>query len=53
MGYNGQGVGKRRQGILSPIIATLWVKHVGLGFDGRGSKPMTMKTTFLKAKDMP
>jgi hypothetical protein len=52
MGYDGQGLGKRRQGILSPIVATLWVKHEGLGFNGRGENPMTMKTTFVKVKDM-
>jgi hypothetical protein len=52
MGYDGQGLGKRRQGILSPIVATLRVKHEGLGFDGRGENPMTMKTTFVKEKDM-
>jgi tuftelin-interacting protein 11 len=52
MGYDGQGLGKRRQGILSPIVATPWVKHEGLGFDGRCENPMTMKTIFVKAKDM-
>jgi hypothetical protein len=50
MGYDGQGIGKRRQGILSPIVATPWVKHEGLGFNGRGENPMTMKTTFVKEK---
>jgi hypothetical protein len=52
MGYDGQGLGKRRQGILSPIVATPWVKHEGLGFNGRMENPMTMKTIFVKAKDM-
>jgi tuftelin-interacting protein 11 len=52
MGYDGQGLGKRRQGILSPIVATPWVKHEGLGFDGRVENPMTMKTIFVKEKDM-
>jgi hypothetical protein len=52
MGYDGQGIGKRRQGILSPIVATPWVKHEGLGFDGRVENPMTMKTIFVKDKDM-
>jgi hypothetical protein len=33
--YYGQGLGKRRQGILSPIVATPRVKHVCLGFDQR------------------
>jgi hypothetical protein len=52
MGYDGQGLGKRSQGILSPIVATPWFKHEGLGFDGRMENPMTMKTIFLKDKDM-
>jgi hypothetical protein len=30
MGYDGQGLGKRRQGIISPIVVTLRVKHEGL-----------------------
>jgi hypothetical protein len=42
MGCDGQGLGKRRQGILSPIIATPWVKHVGLCFDGIFENSMTM-----------
>ena len=40
-------------GITSPIIATMWVKHEGLGFDGRGIKNMIMKTIFVKEKDVP
>jgi hypothetical protein len=52
MGYNGQGLGKRKQDILSPIIVALRVKHEGLGLDGRGENPMTMMTNFLKVKDM-
>jgi hypothetical protein len=44
MGYDGQGLGKRRQGILSPIVATPRAKHEGLGFDGRSENPITMKT---------
>jgi hypothetical protein len=51
MGYDGQGLGKSRHGILSPIIATPWVKHKGLIFDDRGAKPITMKTIFVKDKD--
>jgi hypothetical protein len=50
--YDGQGIGKRRQSILSPIVATLRVKHEGLGFDGRGGNSMTTKTTFVKVKYM-
>jgi hypothetical protein len=34
MGYDGQGIYKRRQGILSPIVVTPRAKHEGLGFDG-------------------
>jgi len=33
MGYDGQGLGKRRQVILSSIVVTPWAKHEGLGFD--------------------
>jgi hypothetical protein len=54
MGYDGQGLGKRRQGILSPIVVTPWAKHEGLGFDGRSENSITMKKTiFVKEKDMP
>jgi hypothetical protein len=53
MGYDGQGIGKRRQGILSPIVVTPWAKHEGLGFDGRSENSITMKKTiFVKEKDM-
>jgi hypothetical protein len=53
MGYDGQGIGRRKQGILNPIIDMSWVKHEGLCFDGGDAKPMTMKTTFVRKKDMP
>jgi len=53
MGYHGQGLGKRRQGNLSPIVDTPWDKHEGLGFDGRGGNSITMKTIFVKATYMP
>jgi hypothetical protein len=53
MGYDGHGIRKRRQGIMSPIVATLWFKHEGLVFNGRSENPMTMKIIFMKAKDMP
>jgi hypothetical protein len=33
MGYYGKGIGKTRQGILGPIVATPLVKHEDLGFD--------------------
>jgi len=52
MGYDGQGLRKTRQGILSPIVATPWVKHEGLGFDERMENPITMKTILRKDKDM-
>jgi hypothetical protein len=39
LGYDGQGIGKRRQGIISTIVATLWVKHEGLGFNVRVEIP--------------
>jgi hypothetical protein len=48
MGYDGQGLGKSRQGILSPIVATPWAKHEGLGFDGRSENSITMKKIFVK-----
>jgi tuftelin-interacting protein 11 len=35
MGYDGKGLGKRRQGILIPIVVTPLAKHEGLGFDGK------------------
>jgi tuftelin-interacting protein 11 len=38
MGYDGQGLGKRSQGIISPIVATQRAKHEGLGFDGISGK---------------
>lgn len=50
--YDGEGLGKRIQGILSPIVATPWVKHEGLGFGGIMENYMSMKTTFVKEKDM-
>jgi hypothetical protein len=52
MGYDGQGLGKRRQGILSPIIVALRVKHEGLGLDGINEKAMNKKITFVNEKDM-
>jgi hypothetical protein len=52
MGYDGQGLGKSRQDILSPVVDTLKVKHEGLGSNGKWENPMTMKTTFVKSKDM-
>jgi hypothetical protein len=39
-------------GILSPIIATPWFKHEGLGSHGRMESTVTMKTTFVKVKYM-
>jgi hypothetical protein len=38
MGYDGQGIGKRRQGILIPIVVEQRVKHEGLGLmvEGKG-----------------
>lgn len=52
MGYDGQGLGKRRQGILSHIVVTPWAKHEGLGFDGENEKATNNKITFVKAKNM-
>jgi hypothetical protein len=53
MGYDGKGMGNIIQGLLNLIITTLWVKHEGLGFDGKGAKLTTMKTICVKDKDMP
>jgi hypothetical protein len=53
MGYDGQGLGEARQCILSPFVATTWVKYESLGFDGRNKNHTTMNTIFMKAKDMP
>jgi hypothetical protein len=50
MGYDGQGLGKRRQGILSPIVAMPKAKHEGLIFVGRSENSITMKTIFVKEK---
>jgi len=53
MGYDGKGLGKTRQRILSPVVSTSWFKHEGLGFNGRKEEPVTRKTIFVKAKYMP
>jgi len=52
MGYDVQGLANIRQGIMSPIVPTPWIKHERLGFDGIMENPITINTTFLKAKDM-
>jgi hypothetical protein len=54
MVYDGQGLGKRRQGILSPIVFTPWAKLEGLGFDGRSHENSftIKKTIFVKEKEM-
>jgi hypothetical protein len=52
MGYDRKGIEKRRQGIINPIVAMSRLKHGGLGFNKRGENTMTMKTTFVKVKDM-
>jgi hypothetical protein len=52
MSYDGQGLDNSRQGILSPIVATPWAKHEGLGFDRRSENAITMKTIFVNEKDM-
>jgi hypothetical protein len=41
---------KRRQCILSPIVAKQRVKFEGLSFDGRGENIMKMKTTLWRWK---
>jgi hypothetical protein len=52
MGYDGKRIGKRRQGILIPILVATWVKHEGLRFNDKNKKDMNNKTTFVKEKDM-
>jgi len=47
MGYDGQCLRKRRQGILIPIEVTPWAKHEFLGFDGRSENFIAMKNTIL------
>jgi hypothetical protein len=37
---------------LSLIVATSWVNHEGLGFDGRSENSITMKTIFVNEKYM-
>jgi hypothetical protein len=48
MGYDVQGLGKRRQVILSPIVAMPRAKHEGLGFDGISENSISMKTIFCE-----
>jgi hypothetical protein len=52
MGYDGEGIGKTRKGILNPIVDAPRVNHKGLCFNGKWEKHMTMKTCFVKEKDM-
>jgi hypothetical protein len=53
MSYDGQGIGKRRQRIIIPIVSMPRDKHEGLLFDGRSEKSITTKTIFVKEKNMP
>lgn len=46
MGYNGNGLRKITQGIISPILDELRVKLKGL------EKAMTTKITFVKGRDV-
>jgi hypothetical protein len=52
MGYHGQGLCKRRQRTLSPFVAMPRAKYEGLGFDGKRENSITVKTIFMKEKDM-
>jgi hypothetical protein len=52
MGYDGQGLGKKREGSISLIVVEPRLKHEGLGFDGREEKIMSTKIIFVKEKDM-
>jgi hypothetical protein len=51
MSYDGQGIGKRSQGIIIPIVAKPRVKHEGLIFSCAKDKAMINKITFVKAKN--
>ena len=57
MGYNGQGLDKRSQGIVYYIVIEQRPKHEGLGFSGKdkvsdynSSQARTTKITFVKAR---
>jgi hypothetical protein len=52
MGCDGQVLRKKIRVILSPIVVAPRVKHEGPGFNGKEENCMTMKTTFVKTKDM-
>jgi hypothetical protein len=51
MGYNGQGLGRRRKDIISPIVVESGVKPKSLGFNNGEEKAMNNKITFVKEKD--
>jgi hypothetical protein len=54
MGYDGHGLGKRRQDTLSPIVVIPWANHDVICFYGRIKNSITMKKTiFMKETDMP
>jgi hypothetical protein len=51
-GYDGQGIGKRIQDIISPIIIAMRVKNEAPGFGGTKENAITTKITFVKVKDV-
>ena len=52
MGYDGKRLGKRRKGILIPIVPKKRVMYEGLGFNGREEKTMNNKIIVVKQKEM-
>jgi hypothetical protein len=50
--YDGKGLWKRNQVILSPNVVEKRVKHEDMSFDGRGEKATESNITFVKENDI-